>query len=104
MKETQAYRGHSIDLDLSDITGGRIRWTYFIDGSYCVQGATDSSSIDTVRADALALARRSIDVLDAMRSGKIDVRASCAIDPGLVSTMRDRSAQRSTEEPLQAST
>jgi hypothetical protein len=94
MKETYVYREHSIDLDLSDITGARIRWTYFIDGRYCVQGATDLSSIEAVRVDALALAHRSIDVLDSMRRGKIDVRASCAIDPGLVHAMMDRSPQR----------
>ena len=69
MKESHAYLGHSIDLDLSEITGDVARWTYFIDDSYCIQGATASTSIEAVRADALALAHRSIDILDSMRSG-----------------------------------
>ena len=94
MKETYVYHGHSIDLDLGDIPRARIRWTYFIDGLYCVQGASDSSQIDAVRVDALARAHRSIDVLDSMRSGQGNPLASRATDPGVAPLVMEHGAQR----------
>jgi hypothetical protein len=94
MKECHVYHGHSIDLDVSDIACARIRWTYFIDGRYCIQGATESMSIDAVRARALALAHRSIDVLESMRSGSGNVQTSRAADAGLLPATLDRGDSR----------
>jgi hypothetical protein len=103
MKETYVYREHSIELDLSDIACDRIRWTYFIDGTYCIQGVTDSCCRDRVRIDALALAHRSIDFLDSMRSGSGNADSSRAIDPCLVSTTMDRRPRRIAADSLQGS-
>lgn len=96
MKETFVYHGHSIVLELCDIARAGIRWTYFIDGRYCSQGATDESSGDAVRASALALAQRSIDLLDAMCVGALASRASRSC---LVAAMMDHGSQRFAAGP-----
>jgi hypothetical protein len=96
MKETYTYRGHSIDLDLRGMTPERTRWTYFIDGRYCIQGTTDASTVEAVRSSALRLAHRSIDVLDAIGFGKGDPKSSHANDSGAASTSIDRVSQQST--------
>ncbi len=76
MRETFGYRGHSIDLELSDVARTHVRWTYFIDGRYCIEGTERWSPIDAVRVTALAYAHRSIDVLDSMSVGNDDLPAT----------------------------
>lgn len=94
MKETYVYHGHSIDLDLSATAGSQIRWTYFIDRHFCIQGVTDSSPIEAVRTNTIALAHRSIEVLDLMQTGTGNVQPSRATDLSLVATMMDHGSQR----------
>ncbi len=92
MKETYLYHGHSIDLDLTSLAEARTRWTYFIDEDYCSQGTTDASPMEAVRVGALALAHRSIGVLEAIRDGRES--ATPATESSVVSTMMDHGPQR----------
>lgn len=94
MKETYLHHGHTIALDLTGMPCARIRWTFFIDGLYCSQGTMESSSLEAVRLGALAIAHRSIDVLDSMRSGTVDRQAPAVAGQYLVSTMMDHGSQR----------
>ena len=102
MKESCIYHGHSIDLHLSDIVCGRVRWTYFIDKLYCFQGATDTLLVEAVRTETLALAHRSIDVLDSMNPVRGLARISRAT--GAEPAMTDHGVQRLAKGPSRSVT
>jgi len=104
MKESYVYHGHSIELDLSEPARTRIRWTYFIDERYCMEGAMDSFSVEAVRTNALVLAHRSIDALDSMRPANSLAQASRGTGLCLVPTLMDHASQRVAAGPSPRST
>ncbi len=100
MREAYLYQWHSIDLDVKEVAHGRFQWTYFIDKHYCSQD-TSTLLIDEVRANALMLAHRSIDLLNTITSNAPRLAPTGAASrPQSTGRLRDLAASASAAAPF----